>query len=127
MPSQQEQVQHWLRYLKSQLKKLKDVPLILIGNKEDLISKQQRENTVEYFESLKKQYALEYVIVSARKLENVTSVITVLQQKCLALLNSEYFIIPHRYKRVADRLQIVRKNGKFFVGTIQIVHLSLFR
>lgn len=109
-------MQHWLRYLKSQLKKLDDVPIILIGNKEDLISTQQKVDTISYFDSLKKQYALDYVILSARKLANVKSVMTIFQQKCLALLNSNYFVIPHLYKRVADQIHVVRKKGKLFSG-----------
>lgn len=114
-------MQHWFRYLKSQLKNIEDVPIILIGNKEDRVSKEQKEETESYFNSLKKQHALEYVIVSARKLENVTSVMTILQQKCFALLNSRYFVIPHRYKQVADRVHVLRKELKLFMGKIRLL------
>ena len=118
LADQKEQVQHWLRYLKSQLEKLDNVPILLIGNKDDLISAQQREDTIAYFNSLKKTYPLDYVILSARKVVNVKSFLKMLKSKCLSLLDSNYFVIPRLYKQVAEEINQVRLQGKFLLGNL---------
>ncbi len=113
---QQEQVQHWLRYLNSQLKKINDVPILLIGNKDDLISTEQRKDTIIYFNSLKKKYSLDYIILSARDVINVKPLLQVIKQKCFHLLDSNYFVIPHVYKRVAEQISQFKEQGKFLLG-----------
>lgn len=115
---QREQVMYWLRYLKSKLRKFEDATIFMIGNKSDLTTKQQQEESTNFFLSLKNQgYSLDWIIISARKSLNVNNLITSLSNTCKFFLKSEsYFGIPRLYKQVGEKLLNMQKKGKILLG-----------
>lgn len=117
LEKQKEQVAHWFRCLQSKFQGIKEIPIILIGNKIDLLEKQsqQKQTTIDYFDSLKKSYSLEYILVSAKKLQNVREFLEILKEKCLSFFSDEeYFNIPHIYKKAGDYLKEVTQK---LIGT----------
>lgn len=95
------------------MKKLDEVPILLIENKENFIFAKQKKDTIVYFDVLKKQHSLNYIVFSARKVLNVNSILTILQQKCLSLLNSNYFVIYIYISKWQIKSHLLEK-GDFF-------------
>lgn len=106
LETQKEHIHYWIQYLQTQIPKIDDVSIIIIGNKEDLVSNSQSQLSIDYFTSLQKNFALKYIIVSAKNLQNVKPLLKMIKKKCLELLNrNDYFQVPHVYKLIGNHLK----------------------
>lgn len=92
--------------------------MIIVGNKEDLLTKgsNQYKMVQEYFDSLQKQ-SINSITVSSSKFAHVKGVIEMIRGICSALLkNPTYFTIPHIYKRVGLEIKAKKEAGMYFLG-----------
>lgn len=104
LTDQNKQVSHWFYYLKSQFKSIKEIPILIVGNKIDLVkSAVELQESIDYFDSLKKQFSLQYILVAAKKLDKVREFLDILKEKCFSFFDEkEYFTVPHLYKKVGE-------------------------
>lgn len=121
LSNQHAQVQHWMRYLSTQLKKIESVPIIVIGNKSDLVKEEELQVTISYLSSLTQNHSIQYVITSAAKSTNVKSLLDILRDKCTILLgDKEYFMVPHIYKRIGEHIKQRRNRGEILLGNLAV-------
>lgn len=121
---QKSQVQYWIRYLKSQLSEAEKVPMLIVGNKEDLLVKGNShfQQVQEYFASLQKQ-SVRAITASSTKFMHIKGVIDIIREMCTVLLkDKEYFKIPHLYKRVGVHIKSQRETaGIYLLGNKEII------
>lgn len=113
---QNEQIQYWIRYLKTHLQNSDDLSIIIVGNRIDQIEDEKLRNKGSpNLESLKQsQLIYDYVMISAKQVIQIQNLLDILRRKCLSLLSKpENFMIPKLYKLTAERLQ---SEKKFLIG-----------
>lgn len=121
LDSQKQNTYFWLRYLKLQLREGNKHPVILVGNKLDLVkSEAEKQATTDFFESLKQAKEVEdYFITSAKNYINTKKVLKFIRDKCSMFLEKaeETFMVPQLYKRVADKIKELRLNRVLITGS----------
>lgn len=112
LETQKEQIQYWLQYLQTQISNIEEIPIIIIGNKEDLVSSEiSKQQSKDYFKSLQKKYSLKYLIVTANKSTNVKPLLEIIRKKCSDFLDQkDYFRVPSLYKKVGEYLKTLAES-----------------
>ena len=112
LKNQQEHVEYWISYLKSHLDS-EELSIIVVGNQIDKIKDSQINGISNYLSGLKGTLIYDSVLLSAKKVSNIDTLISILQQKCNTM-DKNKFMIPKLYKITAESLQ--REDVPFLIG-----------
>ena len=117
LKNQKEHIEYWISYLKSHLDS-EDLSIIVVGNQLDKIKDNSHINGIsKNLSGFKGTMIYDSVLLSAKKVSNIDTLITILQQKCNTM-DKNKFMIPKLYKETAESLQ--KEDVPFLIGTQRV-------